>query len=425
MQAKSFNDICSVYLKKYAFQATSIIEPIAENTNLIVTIPCFNESYLTQTLDSLAACDATVGTTEVIVMFNGSEKNGKNVVEQNQNSIKAFDDWVFNYKGSLRFHKIVHLELPKKHAGVGLARKIVMDEAVARFQSINKDGVIVCFDADSIVESNYLKVIEQSFENNEVGGASIHFAHPYENMEDAVLQNGIIQYELHLRYYVNALRYCNYPFAFHTIGSSMACKTSIYCKVAGMNRRKAGEDFYFLHKIIPSTKFIDITETQVIPSPRISDRVPFGTGRAQMQWKESRETVLETYNPDIFKEIKVFVDGVGTLCECKQEDSIRAFVKNQTPGIQSYLNENEFVESILETHKYTNSTDTFYKRFWNWLDGFRMLKIVHFLRDEYYSNTTIQSASNDLLEMLGHKKEEGVIDLLERYKQIDQTITES
>lgn len=47
--------------------------------------------------------------------------------------------------------------LPNKDAGVGLARKIGMDEACYRFESINKNGIILCFDADCSCHPDFLK----------------------------------------------------------------------------------------------------------------------------------------------------------------------------------------------------------------------------------------------------------------------------
>jgi hypothetical protein len=137
--------------------------------------------------------------------------------------------------------------------------------------------VIACFDADCTCDPNYLAATENFFQSQpSAPGASIYFEHPLdgENREPIAL------YELHLRYYVEALRYAGFPHAYHTIGSSMAARADPYFKQGGMNKRKAGEDFYFLHKIIPLGGFGEINDTRVIPSPRASHRVPFGTGRA-------------------------------------------------------------------------------------------------------------------------------------------------
>ena len=79
------------------------------------------------------------------------------------------------------------------------------------------------------------------------------------------------------------MKFANLPYSYHTIGSAFAVSASSYAKQGGMNRRKAGEDFYFISKLIKGEKFGEITKTKVIPSPRISDRVPFGTGRSIMK----------------------------------------------------------------------------------------------------------------------------------------------
>jgi hypothetical protein len=55
--------------------------------------------------------------------------------------------------------------LPQKWAGVGWARKIGMDEAVKQINANNyPDGLIISFDADSIVLPNYFQAIESAFE---------------------------------------------------------------------------------------------------------------------------------------------------------------------------------------------------------------------------------------------------------------------
>src|SRR5207244_2084823 len=90
------------------------------------------------------------------------------ILRQNQKTIQSLLDWRKEQKHShVKFHLIHSPSLPKKHAGVGLARKIVMDEAAWRFSTINKDtGVIVCLDADCMVGKNYLSGIENHFQKN-------------------------------------------------------------------------------------------------------------------------------------------------------------------------------------------------------------------------------------------------------------------
>ena len=92
--------------------------------------------------------------------------------------------------------------------------------------------------------------------------------------------HAIALYELHLRYYLHSVRSTGYPHAFHTVGSAFAVRADIYCQEGGMNRRQGGEDFYFIQKVAQRGSWSECNETCVYPSPRPSDRVPFGTGPA-------------------------------------------------------------------------------------------------------------------------------------------------
>jgi len=136
--------------------------------------------------------------------------------------------------------------------------------------------------------NRFFAEIEKHFEqHSNTPGCSIYFEHPIAGNEfEANIYEGIINYELHLRYYYQALKYCGLQYAFHTVGSSMVVRSSAYQKQGGMNKRKAGEDFYFIHKIIALGNFSELNSTVVYPSPRISDRVPFGTGKAIGDWIE-------------------------------------------------------------------------------------------------------------------------------------------
>jgi len=92
-------------------------------------------------------------------------------------------------------------------------------------------------------------------------------------------QAAICCYEIFLRYWVLGLKYAKSPWAFHSIGSTIVTSTDSYLKVRGMNKREAGEDFYFLNKLAKIGSIDYIRDTCVFPSARSSSRVPFGTGK--------------------------------------------------------------------------------------------------------------------------------------------------
>ncbi len=393
------------YFEKFGYVSPRLSVDPSADLFLSVVIPCYNEPSVLRSLQSLFDCDAPKKNVEVIVVVNGAETSLDEVRLQNKRSVEEIHNWKNNKKRrGFDVHVIEVDDMPDKHAGVGLARKIGMDEAAYRFNKINVDGVIVCYDADCTCDKNYLIEIEKQFLDKNVNAASIYFEHPLSGDEhDKTIYNAIVDYELFLRYYIEGLRYAGYPYAFHTIGSSMAVRNSVYQKQGGMNKRKAGEDFYFLHKVIPLGNFIDINDTRVIPSPRPSDRVPFGTGRAVNKWLEKKEEDFKSYSPEIFKELKKFFEMVPILYENGVE------VYGSLPSsVKSFITLPDFKNKLEEIKRNSTTYESFVKRFYTWWDGFIVLKFVHFSRDNFYPDVPLagsvavllsrsEATANDLL----------------------------
>lgn len=384
------------YFQKYGFQPLKLTQSVSLDTEIIVVIPCFNESEILKTLNSLNSCNKQTGNIEVIVVVNQSEVVAEEIKLQNELTVKEITDWINHTDSFFKVHLIYEESLPKKHAGVGLARKIGMDEAAMRFESINKDGVIVCLDADCTVEDNYFVEIEKHFKNNsKTPGCSIKYAHPLTGNDfDNEHYEGILNYELFLRYYNLALKNTGAPYAFHTVGSSMAVKSSAYQKQGGMNKRKAGEDFYFLQKIIELGEFTEINSTTVYPSPRTSDRVPFGTGKAINDFlnQENKQEYL-TYNFTSFLILnELFLDAESIYKTTNYDSKHKLLV--------GFLNEIDFNNKVEEIKKNTTSLESFKKRFFKFFDAFIVLKYVHFSRDNFYKNEEIKSQVIELLLVL-------------------------
>jgi len=413
------------YLNKYGFCEPQIAELPNPNLATIVVIPCFNETDLITSLTSLYNCELASAPVEVITVINAGIKFNNDVKTQNLDSLKTAQEWANTHNTkNLTFHFILNNELPKKHAGVGLARKIGMDEAVSRFDSLNIDGTIVCFDADSNCEINYLVEIEKHFKNHpKTPGCSIHYEHPTEGTEfNELIYKGIINYELFLRYYNQALLFCGFPFAFQTVGSSMAVRSSIYQKQGGMNKRKAGEDFYFIHKIIALGGFTNLSSTKVIPSPRISDRVPFGTGKAIGDWIETKADVYSTYDFRIWSILKAFVTIIPEL-QTKDLTDTRFYSTPENKYFIQFLEENDFDNGLIEIRKNSTDLTSYLKRFFVWFNAFRVLKVVHFLRDHQYDNKPILGEAKQLAETLNfYDSEINEKELLEKYRLIEQKI---
>ncbi len=380
--------ILQTYLNKFS-NATKLIKDVIDiNCKQIIIIPSYCENELDKTLCSLIDCDPTTYLTEIIIVLNSSEVDKKaQIFHQLQ---KENLEKIYTKNNKLRFHFILADNLPAKHAGVGLARKIGMDEAVRHFLEINYNGLLVCLDADCTVNKRYLIELEKhALIPEKYNTICLHFEHKYEDELNENLKNGIVFYELFLRYYKESLSYCRFPYAFHTIGSSMAVKASIYCKAGGMNKRKAGEDFYFLTKVFPYEKVIELNSAIVYPSARISTRVPFGTGRAQQNFLENNINEYKSYSFQTFKDIK------GFLCANFYE---KKFNYNDFPEtIKRFFNKSDLENKLSEIKNNTTSQQQFTKRFFDWFDGFLLLKFVHFARDNFYPNNHL---ANDVKSLL-------------------------
>ena len=415
MEEKSLISIAQTYLNRFPVFPKQLDHVVHESMEICVVIPSYNEPAIIPSLTSIKNCDLPENFfVEVVVVVNHPKGEDQSIVDQNKktlNDVKEFNNSL--YKESFYFHAINAFDLPPKHAGVGWARKIGMDEALRRFKKINKNGIICCFDADATISKNYLNEVFHAFKNNQYNGASIYFEHPLNGTEfDNEIYEAILSYELHLRYYKNALKYCGVPYAYHTVGSSMAVSVSAYAKQGGMNRRKAGEDFYFINKIIALGNYGEINTTNVIPSPRTSDRVPFGTGRAIQEKIMGNRDLDITYSFEIFRVLKKWFDLVIN----KQEHNHDQFPEL----VKLFLNKDKWDDTYKMIQSNSASSNTFKDRFFKTFDAFWVLKFVHFVKEHYLPDTSLLKNTNELLKELSLNPKDNLNELLSSLRVYDR-----
>lgn len=414
------------YLAKYGVRETLIDTSPQDDLGIIVVIPACNEPDIASTLNALYSCTRPVCSVEIIVVINASELATNELKGQNLRTYETCRLWANQHLDpTFQIHAVLENSLPKKHAGVGLARKIGMDEAVRRLSLIrNEQGVIACFDADSTCDPSYLVALENHFISHPKSpGCAIKYAHPlFGTLFEGHTYLGIAYYELHLRYYNQALRASGYPQAYHTVGSSMAVRSEAYQKQGGMNKRQAGEDFYFLHKIISLGGFTELNETCIIPSPRSSDRVPFGTGRAIGDYLKDVSKGYYTYNLEAFKYLEIFFKNIPEYYLSKTELVHQGGV---LPYVMiDFLSAYFFDERIAEIRRNSANYNSFRKRFFNWFNAFMILKFVHFVRDNAHPNVKVERAALDLLKATGYKKVheiKSLNELVEVYRTLDES----
>ena len=377
-------NIFETYFSRYKVFDAFITEPPDENLKTSVVIPAYNEPDLFPALNSLLNCTPQKFPAEILVVVNSKENETQDVLNQNAETVRQVKEIAqSNVRKDIKIFCLDVKNLPKKHAGAGFARKTGMDEAIRRFCAVNNPGgVIVSFDADSRCSENYLSEIENFFlKNPKAEGVSIRFEHDVED-KNFPLENrtAASKYELYMRYYVQALRFAGFPYAFQTVGSAFAVRASAYCEEGGMNRRQAGEDFYFLQKIIPRGKFFELDSAKVFPSIRFSSRVPFGTG---VSLKQINSESYDVYCLDGFLVLKNFFGQSETA-----------------PILKKFLDTNGFYSALEEMKKNSASKKTFKKRFFTWFDAFRVLKFLNFAHSECFKKLPVETEAAALLDIL-------------------------
>jgi hypothetical protein len=210
--------------------------------------------------------------------------------------------------------RVLEREYPRDVAGVGAARRSGMDLALRRLVRAGTAhrAAIVCLDADSPVAPGYGEAIRRVFASAKPPLAGV-CAHRHRLPDDRKGMRNIVAYELWLRYIELGFLTCRSPYAFQTIGSCTVASPMGYALADGMPRRQAGEDFYFLQKIVKaggSGGVVQISDALVFPSARVSDRVPFGTGRAMTRCAtRGPGSYLRAEPPEAFLNLKDFFES--------------------------------------------------------------------------------------------------------------------
>lgn len=363
---------------------------------LVVIIPCIDDAFIFNTLDSLEAAFPVEEKIEVIVNVNSGEMASPEVVGRNR---LIFDELKQKAETAYYSHfRLLPLLLEgtvKKKAGVGFARRVAMDEAVRRLAAVNRpDGLIVSLDADALVAREYFLEIVRAAAHRSAKCFTFQFQHDYnaERYSSQVI-DACRLYEIYLRYYRLALKTFDFPFAIHTIGSCFAIRADAYIKLGGMTPRQGGEDFYFLQKAVKMHPVYEVVKPIVFPSPRISNRVPFGTGPSVRHIIEAG--TYNVYNFELFHLLKDFY----ALIPAMEREEMKAQVPRE---IMSYLGESVFDEILSECRHYSASSNAFIKRMYDRFDAFFIVKFLNtFNHSPEFPPVDVLEAGRILLDHYG------------------------
>ncbi|NTV48864.1 MAG: hypothetical protein HGB32_08725 [Geobacteraceae bacterium] len=394
--------IASYLRKRAAGKPWSINEPPSRHFSGAVVIPSLAEAAnLPHTLESLSNNPADLLDHFLILIIVNQRADASSAeTADNLDTLKRLPFWKQQYRLNNLFWVDAaspELELPPKQ-GVGLARKIGLDLALSLLDYRDNDPLLICLDADTLVQPDYLPAITEHFAGTAVGGASIPYRHRPAANEAG--QSAIDRYELFLRTYVLGLELAGSPYAFHTVGSAMACRASVYVASGGMNRRLAGEDFYFLQQVHKTSGVMPLSGTVVHPSPRSSTRVPFGTGRSVGDMLSDGEQRLLFYQPVVFSIVGEWLECVvkNSAADASELLSRAAVI---SPVLHEFLEQAGFSYSWENLKKNNRCGEKLAAAFQGWFDAFRTMRLIHELSDQTYPRIEPEGAVAPLLEQAG------------------------
>jgi hypothetical protein len=246
------------------------------------------------------------------------------------------------------------------------------------------------------VDRDYLAAILDHFRTTREGGAVLPFRHQpgATPLEEAAIG----RYELFLRHFVLGLSLAASPYAYHSIGSAFACSASAYVKAGGMNRRTAGEDFYFLQQLAKTTGVARITGTTVFPSSRPSGRVPSPAAVGRLL--DGDQQAVRFYPPVVFD----ILGGWLTLATEGWEEPgevLLAQAHSLSANLASYLAEQDFPDTWDRFRRQHRQREALIGAFHGWFDALRSLRLIHHLCTREHPRIEAEQAVSCLLGLAG------------------------
>jgi hypothetical protein len=392
--------------KRAGFSSNRLVSGDLDGIRRVVVIPVLaEEERLFRTLDSLGRnpAEELAETLVTCVVNNRAEPHARpEQVADNRRTLDHLENLVHGRSaGSQPRIDPVSLRLAYVDAsspgceigpktGVGEGRRIGLDLGLSVLTENAADpGLLICLDADTLVEADYLCEVQKHFNGRDSWAAVVGYAHTMP--AEARRRASIIRYESFLRYHELGLRSARSPYAFPTIGSTMVTRCDAYVAAGGMNRRQAGEDFYFLQELAKTGGVSRIDSTTVHPSARSSDRVPFGTGATVGRHLSGADDGLTVYHPESYKILGDWLSLVVSDLD-RGASEILAGAGGISPQLREFLELNRFEEIWPRLHQNAAHHAGLERQFHRWFDGFKTLKLIHFLRDHQLPGSPIFDA---------------------------------
>jgi hypothetical protein len=385
------------YRNRHAEPESGLAALCPASFDMVVVVPLYAESATF--VDSYRAAARGAGRLLLIAVVNGRMGADDAVHASNAACLRELrarfslhelgrGGWL-GHDGSLSLLVVdrfaANRRLPSRQ-GVGLARKIGADIALELIAAGRvRHPFVAMTDADTRLPEDYFGRIAEL--EPECSAAMFPFWHEPSGRPD--VDRATALYEIRLRYIQRGLQWAHSPYAFHTVGSTIAVNALSYAQVRGVPRRRAAEDFYLLGKLSKLQPLARLRGAPLQIRSRVSDRVPFGTGAETA--KLARGGAFELYHPDCFAAVRDVVGWLQSVSECPgvlgpdlltpMSPPVRDFLESQgAPGAWRKLSE-QAPDALARL-----------RRLHDWFDGFRTLKLMHHVRDRVTSSLPWQDA---------------------------------
>lgn len=388
------------YLAHYAEPiAREIATHSLRNHDYVLVIPAFREGQ--EFIENLRAIAAHHESALIIVVINEPESDQQGHVENLvlERDLLALGRaqkldasiHVVELKNQTTLMVMGPLVLDRRH-GVGLARKIGCDSALTLIRrGVIAVPIIYSTDADARLPTDYFSRARNALHANQQIACLIY---PFHHVRpQAVDQRIAIElYERRLMEYVDGLMRAGSPYAFHTIGSTLAIVAAPYAHVRGFQKIAAGEDFYILNKLKKMGAIIQMSGDPIKLSARLSSRVPFGTGPALTRMVAADPKAAKIfYHPQVFEYLGAFLDD--RVAAILGRTHVRSASIDYEFIDQAFLSlkGGEKLAANLAARKQPKDR---LKAFHDWFDGFRTLKMVHFFRDQRFQSRSFNEVGD-------------------------------
>lgn len=371
------------YLDRYGEPEAQRMPPLAARYEHVLTVPCYDEPP-EGVGDLLGRLDASALVILVINAPSDADTEARHRTEASWRALGGVDDEPFHFSrwrqqlDLLAVNRAAPDRLIPRRQGVGLARKIAADMACALIaaERITSPWIHMT-DADAELPADYFAHMPAR------PGCALH---PYRHEAPPELADAMRLYELHLRYYVNRLRWAGSPYAFHTIGSTVSIHADTYVKVRGVPKRNAGEDFHLLNKAAKVAPIHRLSHPEICLRARLSTRVPFGTGPALSRMTGDDRPL--SYAPESFSRLAEVVAHIDRA----------APLSNESAALLEELGYRSFRTQAQRQHR---RPETLRKATHEWFDGLRTLRFIHLAR-RFHPDQSLAESLNRLFGAVDH-----------------------